>query len=317
MYDNHSATKSCYAVTSVLEGNVMRIRRGLTILALAAALGPALGGCTTPRIGANITALRASVAATDQQSRLAFEAANAKVRAVAVERKLGQTGDDRLKLAETDFPLLVDSVAAEQWSTAFGILDQYAAGLERLVDPERSAATGDALSALGTALNGPTVQAKLSPGLVGVFAALGQAITQGIAEKSAAGIMERTDPSFHAVTDGMAAAIGDDPAAAGTVIFTVNNNWNTSILAITADYSDARITDPGQRRAMIAAYIKALDGRDAANANLAALHASLLALGEAHSAAGSAKPGEARFWLGRIESLLTDIQRRIDVAKAD
>lgn len=291
----------------------MRIRRSLTILALAAALA----GCTTPRIGANITALRASVAATDQQSRLAFEAANEKVRAVAVDRKLGQKGDDRFNLAETDFPLLVDRVAAQQWSTAFGILDQYAAGLERLVDPERSAATGDALSALGAALNGPTVQAKLSPGLVGVFSALGQAITQGMAENSAAGIMARTDTSFRGVTDGMAAAIGNDPAVPGTVIFTVNSNWTTEIGKIATSYSNPAITDPGQRRRIIDTYVAALDGREAAIANLAALHASLLALGEAHRAAGSARPGEARFWLGRIESLLTDIQRRIDAAKAD
>lgn len=287
----------------------MRLAKHLAVLSVALSLA----ACATPRIGANVTALRASITAAEQQARLSFEDANAIVRDVAIDRKLGL--NDKT-LAESDFPVLVDRTSAQQWDAAFDILDQYAAALQSLVDARRAAATGDALSALGAALNGPTVNAKLSPGLQGLFAAFGQAIVQGMAERDAARIMQRTDPAFRAVTDGMAAAIGDDPAQPGTLILTVNTNWRRILQAQELLYADPALTDPDARRAVIEDYLAGIDRRDDEIANLIALNSTLQALGEAHRAAGSAQPGEARFWLSRIESLLTDIQRRIDAARA-
>jgi hypothetical protein len=55
--------------------------------------------------------------------------------------------------------------------------------------------------------------------------------------------------------------------------------------------------------------------RDAQLRDLDGLRSSLLALGEAHSAAAKGSPGDALFWVERIGGWLDDIKRRTQAAK--
>ncbi|MDR3506298.1 MAG: hypothetical protein P4L64_00200 [Caulobacteraceae bacterium] len=282
-------------------------------LVLTAALLAGLSACATPGplLTTDITSIRAGVAATRDQARTAFEAGNQLAMDQDVAWKLKQADAN---LRESDFPLPVAPADALAWDNAFGALDAYGAALQRLVAPDQAAATSDAISKLGAQLNSGPLNAGLPSSVQALFATFGGALVQASAEKSATDIMRRADPAFHTVTVGMADAVGDSPRNRASLQFTVYSNWTASLAAITASYSATAPTDTATRRDLIQKYVAAIQARDAQLANLSQLRTSLLALAEAHAAAARGQPGDAQFWIGRINGWLDDIKQRADAA---
>jgi hypothetical protein len=127
--------------------------------------------------------------------------------------------------------------------------------------------------------------------------------------------MRTTDPAFHRVVDGMAAAIGSSPQQTNTLQFQVYSNWVTTLAGITVDYAAVKPNDQAARRQVIARYLASMKARDDELHDLSQLHASLLALGEAHSAAARGKPGDALYWIGQINSWLDEVKQRTEAAK--
>ena len=277
---------------------------------LAAGLALLLAACGTP--GAitheNVGSLRSGIAAAGQQSQLAFDAANKLARDQSIAAVVA---DPDFQLNEADFPLPAPPEATQKWAQAFGLLDSYAAALQSLVDPVRAGETGDRLQQLGTTLNGPSLNAGIPASVAGAFSALGSAIMQARAEKKATDVMRRTDPAFNRVVGDMAAAIGTGATDAGSLQNSVAANWNASVLTlIEDDYSKLSPADADARRAVIDRYLTAIAGRDAQLASLSQLRQSLLALGEAHSAAARGSPGDALYWVQRIDGWLDEVKAR-------
>jgi hypothetical protein len=284
--------------------------RVIALRGLAAGLALLLAACGTPGAvtNENVGALRSGIAAADRQSQLAFDAANKLAREQSIAVVLA---DPDFRLSEADFPLPAPPEATQKWEQAFDILDEYGAALQSLVDPARAGETGARLEALATTLNGPSLEAGIPAGVAGAFSALGRAIMRGLAEKKATEVMRRTDAAFSSVVGDMASAIGTGASDAGSLQNSVAANWNASVLGlIENDYSKLAPADAEARRAVIDRYLAALGARDAQLASLAQLRQSLLALGEAHSAAARGSPGDALFWIQRIDGWLDDVKAR-------
>lgn len=284
------------------------IRQFFIVVALAALLG-CLDGCATPGpvLTESVGTIRSGLGSAREQARLAFESANRIALEQAIERKLDHT--EALTLAEKDFAAAVARDDADQWIAAFGVLDSYASALQKLVDPQLSTGTGDALQSLGEQLqNGQAIHAKLPSGAAGAFATFGQALIQAHAEKQATAIMRQVDPQFTAVTSGMADAIGADNGSG--LRATVKGNWQTVLSGINSEYADNHAASRDARRGLIQQYLDALAGRDQQLADLEQLRVSLLALGEAHAAAARGNHGEATYWIERIDGWLKEAKRR-------
>ena len=279
------------------------------VLVLTAA---GLTGCATPGpiLGHDVAVIRAGIAATRDTAQSSFASANAFVRDQAVDRLVDKPAEI---LSAEQFPRAVSAIDAAAWNTAFGALDRYSAALQRLVDPKRAQATGDALTALGTELQSGVFRAKLPTEVSALFATFGAALVQARAERKAMLVMRDVDPSFNAVTSGMADAIGADAIGADASAHlrgTLHSAWQTQLTVIDGTYKQANPADRVGRRALIVRYRDALDQRDAQDDGLAQLNASLLALGSAHAAAARGNSGDAQFWLDRIDGWLSDVKRR-------
>lgn len=269
--------------------------------------------CATPGpiLGENVGAIRTGVGAAREQARISFVAVNKLAQDQAIERKINLP---ERTLRESDFPTPVSTADAAAWSNAFGILDAYGAALQKLIDPAQAQATGDAISALATSLNGPTIDAKIPPSLSAVFATFGQVLVQAKAEKSATSIMHMTDAAFSEVLSTMATAIGGSPQDRNSLQFVVESNWTNSVLAnLETRYAELSPSNADRKR-VLQDYVAAIAARDAQLANLSQLQQSLLALAAAHAAAARGSSGDALFWVGRINGWLDDIKRRTDAA---
>jgi hypothetical protein len=288
----------------------MVTRAAMLVIALA------LAACATPGpvLTQDVAGIRTGITAARQQASDSFVAANDLAREQAIARKIRRP---ELTLGAEDFPQPVPAAAARQWDGAFTILDQYGAALQSLVDQRRADATGNAVASLGHAINASTLlRGKVPDALTSVFAAFGQALVQAAAERKATDIMRAADPAFRQVIDGMATAIGrpDEP---GSLANSVASQWDNSVLPlIENDYSFIAPTDQERRRQLLQTYVKAMSARDRQLADLAQLQRSLVALGEAHSAAATGKPGDARFWIKRINSWADEVRARAEAAHA-
>jgi hypothetical protein len=284
------------------------MNRAAALLTVGLAL--LLGACATPGPATteNAGALRAGVDAARQQSQLAFDTANKLAREQAVAAKVA---DPSTILRQGDFPLPAPPEATAQWAAAFDVLDSYAAALQSLVDPKAAQTSGDSLQALGESLNGPTVNAGIPPMLTAAFSAFGSALVQARSEGKATAVMRRTDPAFNGVVGAMASAIGSGGSDPGSLQNSVASSWNRSVLPlIEQDYRRADPADSAARTAIIHRYLDAMAGRDAQLASLGQLRQSLLALGEAHGAAARGEPGDALFWIQRVNGWLDDAKAR-------
>lgn len=268
-----------------------------------------IAGCASSgsMLTEDVGALRAGIGAAREQSRISFIAANKLAQEQAIERKIDLS---EKTLREADFPVPVPSEDAAQWAEAFAILDTYSGALQKLVDSKRTQATGDAIGGIAASLNGPTINAKMPPTLSGAFATFGQALMQSRAEKSAVAVMRKTDPAFREVVGAMADAIGGSPQDVASIQFVVESNWTNSILPSLENKYTGLEVKSGERRRVAQDYVAAISARNAQLANLSQLHQSLIALGEAHSAAARGHPGDALFWIDRIHGWLDEIKRR-------
>jgi hypothetical protein len=294
------------------------VNRGRLIIALAVSL-LGLAACATPgpALTESVGTIRTGIGTAREQSRLAFEGANRIARSQAIELKVDDT--TAVSIAESDFPLAVSQDAIDHWAAAFNVLDSYTAALQQLVDPNLSQGTGDALQALGEQLqNGKTLNVNLPSGIAGAFASFGQALVQARAEKKATDVMRRVSPQFTAVMSGMADAIGADNTS--DLRGTVRSNWADVLSRARTSFAATPPAKREARRRVVQRFVEALDARDAQLANLAQLRTSLIALGEAHAAAGQGSHAEALLWVERINDWLDDVQRRtqeIDQAHED
>lgn len=289
---------------------------GRCFKAAAAAVLLLVAGCATPGpiLNENVGALRSGIGAASQQSQIAFDAANKLAREQSVNAKVA---DPARTLNPGDFPLPAPPEGTAQWAQAFAILDSYGAALQSLVDPKRSQAGGDALQALGTTLNGPTLAAGIPASLTAAFSTLGSALLQARSEGKATAVMRRTDGAFNQVVNDMATAIGTSGTEDGSLQNSVASSWNRSVLTrIEDDYAALAPTDQAGRRAVIQRYLDAMNARDKQLASLSQLRQSLLALGEAHSAAARGEPGDALFWVQRVNGWLDEMKKRTEAVEA-
>jgi hypothetical protein len=222
-----------------------------------------------------------------------------------------------LILRQEDFPTPVTAAAAQQWSAAFDLLDAYAAALQNLVDPRHAQDTGTAIGQLGESLNGPTLKAGIPPSITAVFQSFGAALVQARAEAGASAVMRRTDPAFAQLVGRMASAVGHGNHEPGSLYDAVESAWNDSVLpGLENRYKALSPSDETGRRQAIGAYLDAIAARDAQLTQLGQLAQSLLALGEAHAAAARGRPGDALFWIKRIDAQLDQIKSQKSGAAA-
>jgi hypothetical protein len=279
----------------------MRTSRLLTAM-LAAFLSFQIAACATSGtvLSESAGTLRTGLSAAREQADLTFREANAQARERAVARMLASPD---LQLTEEQFHDAVSRPSIERWQNTFGILDQYLAALQQLVDPARARDTSAQLTALGTRLQSGAISAELPDGLTSVVARLGGAIVQAASERRAQTIMARTDPDFRATLEAMAHAV--DPARGVGIPATVRNTWTFQMDEVHAAYSAAPQT---QRAALITRFLELARKRDDQMLRFERLKSSLLSLAEAHSAAARGNGSEALLWIGRIDLLLRQIR---------
>jgi hypothetical protein len=270
-----------------------------------------LGACATPGpvLTESVGTIRTGLTLARQQSETAFATTNEAARDIDIARAL----EDPLRnLREEDFPLALAPEDIAKWSNAFTALDAYLGSLQRLVAPERATATGNNLDALAEQLSGGPAQLSLPAEAVAAFSTFASALVQASAERRAIDVMRRVDPQFNEVMAGLADAIGADDSSG--LRGTSRRYWAGKLSTLRVTYSEIDPSAASERRAVIDQFLETIDARNAQLASLAHLKASLLALGEAHSAAARGDNGSAQFWIGRISGWLDDIKRRTEAA---
>ncbi len=283
------------------------------LLALSLSLfGVVACAANGPLLGQGVTTMRAGLAQAKTQSGQAFDDINASRRDFAIEDVL----DANRAPQEKDFDPVIDKDTAGRWNGAFDRLDEYFAALIDLVDAKRSQETGTQLSAIGTALQQPTIGLKLPKGSSEVFAQLGRLIVQARAENKALGVMRRTDPAFQTLMRKMGDLVYMDDdgsgADAGTLSGLVRTQWQRRLRDIAADdYGDVASGPRDARAPVIQKYAAALDERNAKLATLADLRASLLALGEAHAAAAKGSDSAVLYWIGQLNDRLKEARQNV------
>jgi hypothetical protein len=290
----------------------MRAQRFFAAFA-AGLLSLQLSACATPGpiLTQSVGTLRTGLAQTRQQADASFTLTNSAAREIDIARALDS---DRRSLAEADFPLALDPADIQRWSNAFTVLDSYLAALQRLVAPERAQATGNNLDALAAQLQSGATALSLPAEATAAFSTFASALVQASAERRAQDVMRQVDPAFTAVMAGLADAIGIDDRTGlrGTSrIF-----WENKLSDLRTAYSRLDATDRSGRRSGIDKFIQTIDARNAQLRSLSDLRASVLALGEAHTAAASGDNGNAQFWIGRIGGWLDDVRKRTEAAQA-
>jgi hypothetical protein len=288
----------------------MRFTQATRLACLAIILSVFVAGCGTPGsvLTESVGTIRTGIGTAREQSRLGFDAANRIAREQSIELKL----DDQraVSIAESDFVFAVAKDDIDRWAAAFSALDGYTASLQKLVDPKLAQGAGDAIQGLGEQLqNGKAINANLPSGVAGAFATFGQALIQARAAKKATEVMGSVAPQFTALMTSMAAAIGDNSSGLRA---TVRTNWATVLSTLRTSFAAAPAKDRDARRRVIQQFLDAVDARDAQLASLEQLQTSLIALGEAHTAAAQGSHSEALFWIERIDGWLDDVKKRTD-----
>lgn len=270
-----------------------------------------LGACATTRVGDAAPALHRGTLVAAAQTQDLFAETNRTARALDIERVLlrGEVVADGLpRIGEADFAPVVDPETAAQWAAIFDSLAGYTGALVRLTDPALAASVGNELQAVGNGFGRLAGPPSARVGKVSaVVGALGDAIVSARAERTAAGVVRRTDPAFQELIAAMADALGADDRTG--LRGTVADQWNRGTLpALSTRFGRE---PPAARRAIAEDYVAALDGRDRALSSFGRLRQALLALGAAHQAAALGNPGSAAAWVDRLERLSDDIARRM------
>lgn len=287
----------------------MAIRRILAALTAALPLALLLA-CATPGpvLTASVGTVRTGLSLTSEQAAAAFAAANTTARDLDVQRALANPAPN---LREEDFPLALAPEDIAKWANAFTALDTYLGAVQSLVDPARATATADRLDGLAAQLREGPAHLALPAEASGAFATLAGALVQLRGEREATAIMRRVDPAFSAVMGGLADAIGADDRSG--LRGTARIYWAGRLSALRVAYAELA-PNSSARQTTMRSFIAAMDARDAQLQNLARLRASVLALGEAHSAAARGSGGDALFWIGRIGNWLDEVKQRTAAA---
>jgi hypothetical protein len=265
----------------------------------------ALVGCGAKAVRPqDVTTFSAGVALVQQQSTLAFHAANALARDESIKYLLAST---RPGITEKDFTPALDSKAIAAWDSAFAAMRAYASALQQLLSPDRPQALGNAAVSLGAELRQGKIGADISPGVATAFAQLGEILVTLEASKDAQAVMQKADPPIRATLTILAEAIGanDQSGVRGTVW----SNWQTRLAeGPTRAYAQAvrNNNNPDQRREAIESFATLLDQRDAQLMSLSALRDSLLLLADAHTAAAQGRPADAVGLIAIIDQQLDE-----------
>lgn len=290
----------------------MRAHRLLAAL-LGAFVSLHIAGCATPGpiLTESVGTLRTGLTQTRQQADASFTLTNTAAREIDIARALDS---DRRSLAEADFPLALDPADIQRWSNAFTVLDSYLGALQRLVAPERAQTTGNNFDALAAQLRSGATALSLPAEASAAFSTFASALVQANAERRAQDVMRQVDPAFNAVMAGLADAIGIDDRTG--LRGTSRIYWENKLSDLRVGYSQIDLANRTARRAAIDKFIQTIDARNAQLRSLGDLRSSVLALGEAHSAAAVGDNGNAQFWIGRIGGWLDDVRRRTEAAEA-
>jgi hypothetical protein len=292
----------------------LRVQMWRSLLAWSLAMG--LVACATPGpvLTASVGTIRSGLGQAREQSSLAFTSTNDTAIALDIEQLLAGPAPN---LTEGAFPVALDPKDIAAWNNAFSGLDRYLATLQKLVDPKRAAETGNQIDAIATELRDGAAGLKLPGAATEAFATFAQALVQAKAERTATAVMRRVNADFTAVMAGMADAIGDDDRSG--LRLTTKAYWDKKLSADRVAYASIVGTGPGptsQRRVVVLHFVDSMADRTAQLQDLESLRSSLLALGEAHSAAALGNNGDALFWIDRIGGWLDDIKRRTRAASA-
>jgi hypothetical protein len=265
----------------------------------------ALVGCGAKAVRPQeITAFSAGVALVQQQSTLAFHAANALARDESIKYLLAST---RPGITENDFTPALDPKAIAAWDAAFAALRSYASALQQLLSPDRPRALGNAAVSLGAELKQGRIGVDINPGVATAFAQLGEILVTLEASNDAQAAMLKADPAVRATLTSMAGAIGGNDLSG--LRGTVWANWQTRLTAgPTRAYAQAvrNNNNADQRREAIESFAALLDQRDAQLMSLSALRESLLLLADAHTAAAQGRPADAVGLIGVIDQQLEE-----------
>lgn len=276
------------------------------MLVLVAPLALPLAACAHLVDPAGLSRFAEAAGKVHVQADAAFARANAVSRQAAIDAFIASR---RPGLGERAFPPVVDADAVGAWDAALSDLERYGSLLAQLTDGGRGGRTGAAVTALGRELGTGRAAARIDPGVGAAFAALAGILVDAQAGSSARRIMREADPAVRRLLSTMADAVGADRTHG--LQGTVWSNWTASLNGIRDAYAlAAEKGDEPRQRALVADYLGGVDRRDVDLRTLASLHASLLALADAHSAAaaGSA-PSEA--------AIIAGIDRRLEDARRD
>ncbi len=305
-YESRSYGSRSYGSRLRHAESVPRLFRSLSprSILLAAVLTLGAGCVSTPDRDA-IPTFRAGASTANQQSQTAFADINTFLRQQQIERAA------RLPtLNERAFftPLASEDVA--KWSNAFGLIDAYAATLEKLLDPARRAETESALSELGEKI-GDVRDDRLPPGIAAGFTQLGGILVQIKAEKDALAAMRKADPAVQDVFSAMMDAIGESPSEG--VRGTVASSWTTVLAQIQIEFLGAQGVEA--KRDIATRYVTTLDQRDAQDASLASLRRSFGLLAVAHRELAAGRAPSAQRMLDAIQQEYLAFRQREDSLK--
>jgi hypothetical protein len=293
-----------------LAGSVLRIfgRVSPRSVLLAGLLTFATGCATAPDRDA-VPTFRASAATANQRSQTAFAEINTFLRQQQIERatRLPNISEQKDESGVGAFftPLASEDVA--KWSRAFGLIDAYAATLEKLLAPARRADTESALSELGEKI-GDVREERLPPGIAAGFTQLAGLLVQMKAEKDALAAIRKADPAVQDVFSAMMAAIGENPSdgVRGTVV----SSWTTVLGQIQVDFLNAQGIPA--KREVATRYVAALDQRDAQDASLASLRRSFGLLAAAHRELAVGRAPSAQRLLDAIQQEYEAYRNRVE-----
>jgi hypothetical protein len=206
------------------------------------------------------------------------------------------------------FSPILDEDTAERWSAAYDAMDTYLAGLQRLVSDGPSKGVTEDLTAIGTTLASDDFGVNLPDGTAQLFASLGGSLVQAAAEKKAQTIMQRTDPSFAALTRSMADLVypPSEESIRGTLLANVDRHWSNRLASVANSYKKVADGSADERRAVLVEYGETIDRKNAEILRLRRLRQAILALGEAHASASKGDGSGLLFWLNQLDKQLQE-----------
>jgi hypothetical protein len=263
-------------------------------------------GCATPGaiVSENVSSIRSGISAADIETAAVFDSVNAQARIDTIDRLvLAKQGP-----AEKEFSPVLDDETAQRWTAAYGAMDSYLAGLQRLVSDGPSQDITDDLSAIGATLGSDNFGVNLPDGTAQLFANLGGSLVQAAAEMKAQTIMQRTNPSFAALTRSMADLVHPPSGAPirGTLLGNVDTHWTNRLAGVENSYRRVAEAGPDDRRAVLVEYGQTIDQRDAEILRLRRLRQAILALAEAHASASQGNTSGLLFWLDQLDRQLEE-----------